>query len=110
VNRGLDTPSGMSALGLAGNVVRRRGRKPSYWRVVGQAPAQPSNRKVVYLLNSCNDPELPHMLAIRVPRNSRAIPMLESVSVNRQPVSPEPVSPSPPNRGTPQSAEQPDPG
>jgi hypothetical protein len=93
-----------SGISLAGDIVRRRGKRPSYWRVVGQTP-DPPRKKVVYLLNSPNDQELPEMLAIRLPANSKSIPMLESVSVNRVA---DRVRPSQPSPGTLQSEDQPD--
>ncbi len=89
---------------LAGDIVKRRGKKPTYWRVVGQTP-DPPRKKVVYLLNSPNDQELPEMLAIRLPANSKAIPMLESVSVSRTAERGQPSQLSP---GTLQSEDQPD--
>ncbi len=98
--------TGMSGFSsLARDVVKRHGRKPSYWRVIGQSPSAPRG-KVIYLLNHCNDPLLPEMIALRIPAHSKAIPMLESVSVNRQ--ADGSSSPSPQPRETPQSEAQPD--
>lgn len=88
--------------GIAGGVFKHRGQQASYWKVGGAAPSAPRNR-AVYLLDGCNDPDLPHMLAIRIPKNSRAIPMLESLSRNKAA-----ITASTSNPETPPAEEQPD--
>lgn len=100
----VDRHTKSTGLSLAGDIVRRRGKRPSYWRVAGQTP-DPPRKKVVYLLNSPNDQDLPEMLAIRMPANSKAIPMLESVSVNRVA---DRVTTSQPSPETLRSEDQPD--
>ena len=82
-------------------LLARRTKRPSYWRVLGTNPA-PQSRKVIYLL-STSDPSFPEMLAIRLPINSRAIPMLDSLTVN--PATSNGPAPRP---GKPRSAAPPD--
>ena len=79
-------------------------RRPTYWRVSGRTDSA-AKRKVVYMLVSCNDPDAPDMLAIRLPADSRAVAMLESLAIDKTP-----VSASPPNRESPSAGVQPGPG
>ena len=88
----LTTPRGM---------VHKRLPKASYWKVAG-ASDTPPRRRAVYFLDGAHEPGLPDMLALRMPANSKAIPMLEAVAASRH----APIAR--PSRGTPQSEEQPD--
>lgn len=78
-------------------------RKATYWKVAGQQPSPVRNR-VLYMLDGNNEPSMPEMIAIRVPKTSRAIPMLDALHLNRAPTA------SRRNPGTTQSGDQPDPG
>ena len=94
--------------GLGGMARRQAKHRASYWKV-GGATETSLRKRVVYLLEGCNDPDLPHLLIIRLPTSSRAIAMLESLAVNKRPKA-DKVSASTPNPETPRSAGQPDPG
>lgn len=87
-------PRGMAGLprGLLGN----RAPRVSYWKVSGATP-EGGPRRAIYVLEGSGDPSMPEMLMIRLPKNSRAVPMLEALAVNKQ------------NPGTTQSAGPPDP-
>jgi len=80
---------------------RRHVRQATYWKVAGPAPS-PDNKRVIYMLDGNNDPNMPELIAIRLPTNSRAIPMLEELRLNRQ-------NASQPSPRTSRSADRPDP-
>jgi hypothetical protein len=92
----------LSVAGSGVNPMKRRAQRVSHWKVIGQSP-MPPRKRVVYLLGSSTDPGMPEMVALRLPANSRAIPMLESLATNKTA-----VSASQPSRGTPRSEAQPD--
>ena len=83
-----------------------QGRRPkvSYWKVIGPSDA-PHKRRVIYLLDGSHDPNVPEMLALRLPLNSKAIPMLDAVAASRHS-----STASRPSREKPRLAEPPDPG
>ena len=81
--------------------VHKRLPKASYWKVAG-ASETPPKRRAVYFLDGAHEPGLPEMLALRMPANSKAIPMLDAVAANRH----APIAR--PSRETQQSEEQPD--
>ncbi len=105
-DRHADGASVMGMAGMARGVARRRAQRVTYWRVNG-ASSDPPPRRIVYLLDGSHDPTMPELLAIRLPTKSRAIPMLEALAVNKSKLVSELLS-SGQNRGTTQSAEQPD--
>ena len=78
----VDRPNG--TVGVAASLLRRRGPKTSYWKVIGQAPT-PLRNKVMYILDGNNDEGMPDMIAVRLPAKSKAIATLESIAVNRTP-------------------------
>ena len=82
-------------------MLTRRVTTPSYWKVMGKT--QEHGRKVIYMLNGSNDPDLPAMIAVRLPAGSRAVSTLEDLALNKSPNPPSKQSP-----GTPQSVAQPD--
>jgi hypothetical protein len=79
---------------------RRGVKKATFWRVDGRGESS-SKRRVVYLLSGCTDPDMPELVAIRMPASSKALPMFEELARNKQP-----LSPWPRHQGT-QSAEAP---
>ncbi len=83
-----------------------QGRRPrvSYWKVVGPS-GTPHKRRVIYLLDGSHDPNVPEMMALRLPLKSKAIPMLDAVAAGRHA-----STASRPSRERPRSAEPPDPG
>ncbi len=85
-------------------LLQHRQPKVTYWKVIGQSDTPPK-RRVIYLLDGCHDPNVPEMLALRLPLNSKAIPMLDSVAASRHS-----STASRPSRETPGSAEPPDRG
>jgi hypothetical protein len=99
----VDRPTGNSMRMPASLGRHRHVRKATYWKVAGQQPSPVRNR-VLYMLDGNNEPSMPEMIAIRVPKTSRAIPMLDSLHLNRSP------SASRQSPGTTQSGDQPDPG
>ncbi|CAB4881627.1 unannotated protein [freshwater metagenome] len=82
----------------------RRRRAPSYWKVIGRSDTPP-RRRVVFLLDGNHDPDMPEMFALRLPPNSRAIPLLEALAANRSS-----TPTARPNPETPRSADRPDRG
>ena len=99
---GFATTSRRDALSNPMHVLNRRRPKTSYWKVLGRSETPP-RRRVVFLLDGSHDPNLPDMLALRLPVHSRAIPMLDAVAANRYS-----AATTRPNRETPQSVEPPD--
>jgi hypothetical protein len=91
----------------ARSLVPKRLPKASYWKVIGPSETPP-RRRAVYLLDGGHDPGLPFMFALRMPANSKAIPMLDAVAANRYATTP--TTASTPSPETPQSAEPPDQG
>jgi hypothetical protein len=118
-------PTMLGSLGLSG---KRHVRKSTLWRVNGRAE-QSAGKKVIYLLGECSDLDMPDIVAIRIPVNSKAIAMLEELSQwrsasGRRPASsgtvrttanrpgtgsPTPTDASAPSPGTPSEADRPDP-
>jgi len=99
----VETPSGNPIRITSAFGRQRHVRRASYWKVAGQTPS-PARNRVLYMLDGNNDPSMPDMIAIRVPVKSKAIPMLESLRVNRS------QSASRRSPGKTQAADQPDPG
>lgn len=62
--------------------VQTRLPKASYWKVIG-ASDTPPKRRAVYLLDGGHDQGLPFMFALRMPANSKAIPMLDAIAAQR---------------------------
>lgn len=93
-------------MGVASGMIKRRGPKASYWKLVGQTET-PLRNRVMYILDGNSDPSLPDLIAIRLPAKSKAIPMLEAMVAGAQPAKTITPEPSP---GTGQSVAQPDPG
>jgi hypothetical protein len=94
-----DTPT----LTMGGFFGRGGPKRATYWRVTGRAESD-SRRRVIYLLSGCTQEDMPDILAVRMPATSKAIPMFESIAINKQA-----VSPSPPNQGTRSAEAPPDP-
>ncbi|MCU1398012.1 MAG: hypothetical protein JWN62_1121 [Acidimicrobiales bacterium] len=109
----IDRPTGSMA--SAAGLVRRRGPKGSTWSVVGQTET-PLRNRVLYILGGNTDPNMPDMIAIRLPAKSKAIPVLEAIATNRtdgapiRATTPEATTPRTGRPGTPRSADRPDPG
>jgi hypothetical protein len=82
--------------------VQKRLPKASYWKVIG-ASDTPPKRRAIYLLDGGDDESLPFMYALRLPANSKAIPMLETMAAYRHTSTA--AAPTPEMT---QSAEQPD--
>ncbi|MCU1393149.1 MAG: hypothetical protein JWM34_1577 [Ilumatobacteraceae bacterium] len=76
---------GGSAISAAFPRAKRRAPRTSTWSVLGQAES-PAKNRVLYILDGNHDPGLPEMLVLRLPTNSKAIPMLEAMAV--KPASP----------------------
>jgi hypothetical protein len=94
---------GRTTMGSAAtNVLKKRGPRASYWKVVGKADTTLRN-KVIYVLDGNHDDGMPQMLAIRIPAKSKAIPMLEAMTASRSTLS------SAANRESARSADRPDP-
>lgn len=74
-------PDSPMTAGWTGFRVRRNPRV-TYWRV-SCASDNPPKRRAVYLLDGNTDQYMPDMIAIRLPANSRAIPMLEALATNK---------------------------
>jgi hypothetical protein len=91
----------------ARSTLHRRLPKASYWKVIGPSETPPK-RRAVYLLDAGNDQGLPFMFALRLPANSKAIPMLDALAANRYGTNP--ATASRPTPEMPQSAEPPDQG
>lgn len=72
--------AGISGVGNA--LVKRRAQRVTFWRVNGATP-DPPPRRIIYLLDGNDDPTMPELLAIRLPTKSRAIPILESMAINK---------------------------
>jgi hypothetical protein len=112
-------PGARPGLSSAFGMGKRRVRKATLWKVSGATDSTQRNR-VVYLLDGCNDADMPDVIAIRLPLKSKAIPMLESMARTPQrtptrndlttesPAEDDPTSER--NPGTPSTADQPDPG
>jgi hypothetical protein len=99
----VETPSGNPIRITSAFGRQRHIRKATYWKVAGQSPS-PMRNRVLYMLDGNNEPSMPDMIAIRVPANSKAIPMLESLRLNRA------KSASRPSPGTSRAVDPPDPG
>ena len=99
----VETPSGNPMRLTSAFGRQRHVRKATYWKVAGQM-ASPMRNRVLYMLDGNNEPSMPEMIAIRVPANSKAIPMLDSLRVNRV------QSASRQSPGTTRPEDQPDPG
>ena len=97
----VETPSGNPMRITSAFGRQRHVRKATYWKVAGQTPPSATGKRVLYMLDGNNEPSMPEMIAIRVPANSKAIPMLESLRVSR-------LDASRQSRGTTRSADQPD--
>ena len=95
----VDTPGSRSAGGVVGGMMRRRGPKSSVWKVSGRMET-PLRNRVVYVLDGNTDPNMPDLIAIRLPAKSRAVSMLEELATR----------PAEPSRETGRSVAQPDPG
>ena len=114
-----ETPGARSAGSIAGGLVRRRGPKTSHWKVAGKTET-PLRNRVMYILDGNTDPNLPDLIAIRLPAKSKAIPMLEAMAAGgasaatataaAQPERPTLTRPARRIRGTDRSAAQPDRG
>ena len=98
----LDADRFSNMSGFARGRKKPHSKRATYWRVGGATTAAPRNR-TIFLLEGSDDSHLPFMLAIRVPNNSRAIPMLQGVSQYRSRISASTSSPE-----TSQSEERPD--
>ena len=85
-------------------LVQKRLPKASYWKVIG-ASDTPPKRRAIYLLDGSDDEALPFMYALRLPANSKAIPMLDAMAANRHT-----SSAATPNSETTQSEVPPDRG
>ncbi len=86
-------------------VTRKRAmrRHHSLWRLVGKTPTPPQ-RVEIYLAQQLTDGQVtPNMLAIRLPRKSRCVAVLDQVLADQE------VSPAP-TPGTSASPDQPDRG
>ncbi|MCU1365536.1 MAG: hypothetical protein JWN39_1175 [Ilumatobacteraceae bacterium] len=114
----IERPTGSMA--SAAGLVKRRGPKSSTWSVVGQTET-PLRNRVLYILGGNTDPNMPDMIAIRLPAKSKAIPVLEAIAVNRtdgaavreattRAPSTRATTPRTGRPGTPRSADRPDPG
>ncbi|HRE03933.1 MAG TPA: hypothetical protein PLV68_21740 [Ilumatobacteraceae bacterium] len=57
-------------------------QKTSMWRVQGIAADAPK-RKVIYVLDGNDDPGMPALVTLRMPANSKAIPMLDRLLATR---------------------------
>ena len=80
----VEAPSGNPLRMTSGFGRQRYVRKATYWKVAGQATS-PMRNRVLYMLDGNDEPSMPEMIAIRVPANSKAIPMLEGLRLNRAP-------------------------
>lgn len=114
----VERPTGTMASALG--IVRRRGPQGSTWTVVGQTDT-PLRNRVLYILGGNTDPNMPDMIAIRLPAKSKAIPVLEAIATNRTDRAPSRAvdAQAPTTRpttlrtgrpGRPRSADRPDPG
>ena len=109
---GVDTPGARTAGGVVGGMLKRRGPKASRWKVSGRTETTLRNR-VMYVLDGNTDPEMPDLIAIRLPAKSRAVRMLEEMAAHggsQKSVVPAPTRPGQPIPGSARSAAQPDPG
>jgi hypothetical protein len=64
------------------DVKRHMRRHLSHWTLEGKAPKPPEG-KAVYVLRTVNDQGALDRMAIKVPANSRAVPVLDEVIANR---------------------------
>lgn len=101
-----------SSTGAAG-LLKRRVPKASYWTVAGPVET-PLRNRVMYILDGNNEPDLPDLIAIRLPAKSRAIPMLEAMTNNaarnRSASSTRASTTGAPSRESARSEARPDPG
>jgi hypothetical protein len=98
----VDTPGSRTAGAAVGGMLKRRAPKSSLWKVSGRTET-PLRNRVMFVLDGNTDANLPDLIAIRLPKKSRAVSMLDEMSKT-------PTSSAPPNRESDRSAAQPDPG
>ena len=77
----VDKPGGLLS---PTKIMKKRVPRGVAWNVVGQTRTTLKNR-VLYILDGSGDPNLPDMIAIRLPAKSKAIPTLEALSTNKTP-------------------------
>ncbi len=90
-------------------------RTSTFWKVASQSPSPPRNREI-FVLTGFDDTGAPAMLALRLPKKSRAIPAMQALVGRGSTTSATSTSsapgtrPSPPARETGRSADRSDPG
>jgi len=79
---GLNSPQGSGGGKPSSALMPSRMPKSSTWRVAGPSD-NPPKRRVVYLLECGPDDDLDFLVALRLPANSKGIPMLDAAAAKR---------------------------